>query len=580
MFEGFPLLHGNYFTYGQFFPLLIATTSLITAALVLVTHAAVVAGLQWGASTDYRGRRTPGALLSRPSKREPSAAVPVLEISPLSKVKFSDDESSPHAAAAFLPDNALVPTLGRQNICWEMYMHWAVGLIGLGLVFGLWFVWTLMAFGSSGWAVFILGLTALLLLLAVWPMLAARCGLATWAAEGVATRYYVVLLHLLPWFAAAAGSFGLLQPSIWGLTSLPVGTVLGAIPLLLWVTCSRCCFLPHPSGSRSLASRRWTSRRRPAVLIVACLGWSGFWAAALDGMCIAFFQPDAPGIHLGHVLISTRFSRSWSTPPCTVEQPGACHVYLTVAEDLSTQVYVNAHTQAGSATNLRVCYWHTKAQPEATRECVVMDLFSMARDVEPGGRRDIHSALLGGLWPGTAYWFRLVDGEEEQVWSSERSFRTTGAQAAGVRFAVGGESGSTTNSRRVMRAVAARDTAFVVHGGDIAYGNNLPGCYPCWDSFLSDWETSMVAPNGAMIPLLSVVGNHDAGSNHNARVLDPAVGAVSDDDPTVLQMLRLFPHEVPAHPPAPRHTYHRHTAAAGALSIIVLDSPRTPFRKC
>ena len=46
MFESFPFLHGRHFLYGQYFPLLLATTSLLTAAMVICTHAAVAVGLR------------------------------------------------------------------------------------------------------------------------------------------------------------------------------------------------------------------------------------------------------------------------------------------------------------------------------------------------------------------------------------------------------------------------------------------------------------------------------------------------------------------------------------------------------
>ena len=46
MFEGFPLLHGNHLLYREYFPLLLATTSLLTAGFVLAAHACVVVGLR------------------------------------------------------------------------------------------------------------------------------------------------------------------------------------------------------------------------------------------------------------------------------------------------------------------------------------------------------------------------------------------------------------------------------------------------------------------------------------------------------------------------------------------------------
>ena len=77
-----------------------------------------------------------------------------------------------------------------------------------------------------------------------------------------------------------------------------------------------------------------------------------------------------------------------------------------------------------------------------------------------------------------------------------------------------------------------------------------------------------------MIPLLSVIGNHDAGINHNAAHDFVFAG---DEDPALPPLLRYFPHEVSGTlpyevPPAQRRTYHKHTAAGGAVTLVGLDS--------
>jgi hypothetical protein len=165
-----------------------------------------------------------------------------------------------------------------------------------------------------------------------------------------------------------------------------------------------------------------------------------------------------------------------------------------------------------------------------------------------------------------------------------------GAAAAGqddrpIRFVVGGDSGSTTASRLMMRAAASRSPDFAVHGGDLAYANALSSCCRLWDQFLTDWETLMVTPDGCMIPLLSLIGNHDAGSNHNAGLFSvpdggggsgeeagDAAAAAAAAAELLPPMLRYFPHEVPLRAPTQRRSYHKHTAAGSALTIVGLDS--------
>lgn len=65
MFEGFPLLHGNHLLYREYFPLLLATTSLLTALFVLVTHACVVVGLRRKLLGLDHGQTDGGLLLDR-----------------------------------------------------------------------------------------------------------------------------------------------------------------------------------------------------------------------------------------------------------------------------------------------------------------------------------------------------------------------------------------------------------------------------------------------------------------------------------------------------------------------------------
>ena len=113
----------------------------------------------------------------------------------------------------------------------------------------------------------------------------------------------------------------------------------------------------------------------------------------------------------------------------------------------------------------------------------------MASDVEPAGQRSIRSALLQGLSPGTPYLFQLrqddseVDCESPRYrWhlgcillkmaaislptgSPVRRFRMVAASAKeGVKFVVGGDTGSTPASRQMMATAAARSPDFAVHG--------------------------------------------------------------------------------------------------------------------
>jgi len=48
-------------------------------------------------------------------------------------------------------------------------------------------------------------------------------------------------------------------------------------------------------------------------------------------------------------------------------------------------------------------------------------------------------------------------------------------------------------------------------GGDISYGNGMPGCYQRWDKLLWMWEKTLVTPSGLTVPFICAIGNHEAG---------------------------------------------------------------------
>ena len=49
----------------------------------------------------------------------------------------------------------------------------------------------------------------------------------------------------------------------------------------------------------------------------------------------------------------------------------------------------------------------------------------------------------------------------------------------------------------LLRVAAQQRPHFVVHGGDVAYGNALRACYPAWDTYLDAWERDLASPAGA-----------------------------------------------------------------------------------
>jgi glutamate dehydrogenase (NADP+) len=69
--------------------------------------------------------------------------------------------------------------------------------------------------------------------------------------------------------------------------------------------------------------------------------------------------------------------------------------------------------------------------------------------------------------------------------------------------------GITRAAIELLQQAAKFDPAFGVIGGDIAYANGEFYAYRTWDAWLRNWEDSMVAPDGRMIPVVAAIGNHE-----------------------------------------------------------------------
>ena len=63
---------------------------------------------------------------------------------------------------------------------------------------------------------------------------------------------------------------------------------------------------------------------------------------------------------------------------------------------------------------------------------------------------------------------------------------------------------------RLTSWLAARtDPSFALIGGDLAYCRGLPEGYARWQQWFADWEATMRAPDGRLIPIVAAIGNHD-----------------------------------------------------------------------
>jgi len=203
-------------------------------------------------------------------------------------------------------------------------------------------------------------------------------------------------------------------------------------------------------------------------------------------------------------------------------------VYLTWSdEDTSTTMTVNYHTR-GSFAGTHVYYDTRPRNGELARYA------SHARGFErriAGVDRTVHVVPLTRLLPGATYWF--IAGDPTSGFSHERSFRTLPDDGSPVRFVAGGDMSTGWFPRLTSWQAARTDPSFALLGGDLAYCRGGPEGYARWQKWFADWEWSMRAPDGRLIPLVAAIGNHDRkhGSGNDPAELAPFFTGFLYQDP-------------------------------------------------
>lgn len=139
----------------------------------------------------------------------------------------------------------------------------------------------------------------------------------------------------------------------------------------------------------------------------------------------------------------------------------------------------------------------------------------------------IHTAELKSLTPGTEYEFRT--GQDALIY---KFLTMPDSNEESIRFVVGGDMyhDEIEYCRKTNREAAKTNPHFALVGGDIAYAakrksNLVPNWLHSflerkqkidrWMNWLIAWKEDMVTPDGHLIPLLPVIGNHDTTGRFN-----------------------------------------------------------------
>lgn len=122
----------------------------------------------------------------------------------------------------------------------------------------------------------------------------------------------------------------------------------------------------------------------------------------------------------------------------------------------------------------------------------------------------VHRVEIKNLQPDSEYRFKIPSSENEY------QFLTAPSQLVKeLRFVVGGDMyhDAMEFMAKTSRKAAETSPAFAVIGGDIAYAvhslhqpiqNNER-----WIDWIKNWHSTMVTPQGNMIPVIAAIGNHD-----------------------------------------------------------------------
>jgi hypothetical protein len=298
-------------------------------------------------------------------------------------------------------------------------------------------------------------------------------------------------------------------------------------------------------GEKAIAARKRLKRRatKHVIPLIIIMAVAFFIAGITSDVCITF-EP---------IQFSSSFTRSFYKDPCAGSAP--CFVYLTLGNNASSQLIV--HFQSGQIYNNPTVRFDTQSHSAITdyANSVSASMYRMTRITER--TRAVYYGFLNNLAPNTTYYFVAGDGDDATTYSQERKVRTA-PLGGGYTFVSGGDMGANPAVEEMSKLAANNELLFAAIGGDIPYENGMVTCYPRWDWWFNMWANIMVTPSGYTVPIVTAIGNHEAGAFEQAEVM---VGSYR----------QFFVHEeLNGKSPLELKTYHSHVI--GNFMLMALDS--------
>jgi hypothetical protein len=297
-------------------------------------------------------------------------------------------------------------------------------------------------------------------------------------------------------------------------------------------------------------------RHRPvavAGIIFACAFFSSVFIFSTCNLCLA----DHP------ISVSSSASRlAMDIRPYFCFWNAVCFMYFTVPRDMSTSMLVNFQIRSYEPEETLVFYTDQNNETLSTNAtCFYMEH-------NPDYHRYQCWADLLNLSPNTVYTVSLrimapdIEGELHKLTSQTRSFKTGPPITSDedIVFVEGGDVQWNTAGIALAKAAAELSPHFAIVAGDIFYANGMHSCYGRIDEWIYNWDMYMRTNKNHSIPILTSIGNHEAGGFDKSRN-------------KVAFYFRMFPHATGLHyiEPNNRLPYHDHIFS-GHTYLVILDT--------